>query len=263
MKNKDAEGQETLEGNQTQSSSSDSTSKVDIPKSYYVGQGYIEDPDRIDALISFKFRPAVFFSNFIFDYEELHVQQFDGGEIFYAAKKKISKKLFDDIINPKDGQPPSGTMTFILGYIRNYLPIINEHIQRQKYLDGHILARTISLWDINGVIVANPKENKDGKITWPVAISGFPPSIRSEEVDAVFIRDMIDAMTDYYHYDLDDCIRKVITSLENCFSYYKLSPTPENLWNRITGLIGVKRTKFRRTVNEYVKEKNYPFEENI
>lgn len=232
-----------------------------LPKSFYVGQEYVEDPDRVDALILFKFHPAVLFSNIEVDCDEFHILQIAEGEVICTVEKKISKKLLNAISNPKDGQSFSRAAKFILGYIRNYMPLINKHIQRKKYMDGHILGKTVSLWDINGVIVSSRKGDKIGEVAWPVPISGFPPSVRSKELDAVFIRDLIDAMTDYFHYDLDDCIRKVITSLENCFLHYKLKlpPTSENFWNHISDLLRGKRTKIRKLINEYVQERHYPF----
>ena len=72
--------------------------------------------------------------------------------------------------------------------------------------------------------------------------------MRSNEPDAVFIRDLIDAMTDYLYYDLDECIRKTITSVENFFLHYKLSPASENIWNRIVSLLKGKRTKMQKLI---------------
>lgn len=228
--------------------SRESISQDKLPKSYYVGQEYVEDPDKIDVFIKFKFRPAVVFSNINFDYSKLRVRQIERGEVLCTLEKTISQKLFTAISDPKDIHSLFRVTGFVLGYIKLYLPSINEHIQEQKYLDGHILARTISLNDIYGVLVANRAGDKTGVAAWPVPISGFPPSKLSPGQDAIFIRDMIDAMTAYFQYDLDECIRKVITSLENCFSHYKLSPSSTSKVNKI-----------KRLIDEYVQEAHYPY----
>jgi len=191
----------------------------------------------------------------------LHIRQIHGGEVLCTLEKTISKKLFDAVINPKNVQSLIRLTAFFLGYIRHYLPSVNERIQQQKYLDGHILARTIALSDIYEITVVNRSGDKRGAVIWPIPISGFPPSKLSSKQDAVFIRDLIDAMSSYFQFDLDDCIRKVITSLENCFSHYGLSTSSENLYSRIKALIVGRRTKIRRLVDEYVKERRYVYKE--
>jgi hypothetical protein len=238
-----------------------SPSARSFPDSYYVGQEYIEDPEKIEALIKFKFRSAVVFSNIDFDHRDLHVRQIGRGEVVCTLHKTISKRLFDTISSPKNAQSLIKLTTYILGYIRPYLPSINERIQQQKYLDGHILARTISLFDIYDVAVVNSLEDKGGIVLWPIPATEFPSSKLSTAQDAVFIRDLIDAMTSYFQYDLDGCVRKVITSLENCFSHYALSASSENLWSRLKASVIGRRTKIRRLVNEYVKEGRYHYTE--
>lgn len=139
------------------------------------------------------------------------------------------------------------------------MPEINAHIERQKYLDGHILARTISLPDLFDVAVVNLKEDKGGMVIWPIPLAIFHPSKLAPDKDAVFIRDLISAMTSYFQYDLDEGIRKVITSLENCFSIYRLIPKSENFLARLFQPIFGKRFKIRKLINEYVKENYYPY----
>lgn len=230
-----------------------------IPDSYYVGQEYVDDPNKIDVLIKFKFRPATVFSNIDFNYSKLQFRQLPGGEVLCTLSKKISLKLFIVISQRKDVHLLFRATSYIIGYIKLYLPLINEQIQKQKYLDGHILARTISLNDLYDILVVKQAVDEGGLVDWPMAIMAFPASNLTTAQDAVFIRDLIDAMTAYFQYNLDDCIRKIITSLENCFSYYQLIIPSKSLWGRLVALLKGRRIKIQKLVKEYIQEGKSPY----
>lgn len=240
----------------------------DLPESYYVGQEFVEDEKRIEVHILFKFRTAVNFSNLNFDEGALHVRQIGTGEVLCTIEKTVSDKLFRLMADPMDfddDERVQGFLSvnnFVLGYIRPYLPAINERIQIEKYRDGHILARPVAIFDLYEVAVLDKNNRNSGAvIPWPAPLSGWEESRLAEGNDAVFIRDLIDAMTAYYEYDLDECLRKIITSLENCFSHYSLSVPSTSIWERARKMFWGKRGKFKRLINTYLVARNYPFPE--
>lgn len=79
---------------------------------------------------------------------------------------------------------------------------------------------------------------------WPLPIPGFPEVNKfKERLDVIFVRDLIDAMTEYFYFNLDECVRKVITSLENYFIYYNLkAPTNNSFWSK---LFGIRKSKLK------------------
>ncbi len=58
------------------------------------------------------------------------------------------------------------------------------------------------------------------RLGWPVSVQPFP---RSEELapgrDEPYLRDFVDAIHSYFRSDFEDCIRRVITSVETFFAY--------------------------------------------
>lgn len=253
-------------GNPT-SSTTKPINPTGLPKSYYIGQEYLEDEEKIPVYIKFKFNSAVVFKSINLDQDELHLKQLSSGVILCTLEKIISKKLFEEISGPIDFKDQKRvaeymrTSTFVIGYIRAYISSINKRILDQKYLEGHILARTISIVDIYEVaVLTREKEPKGGMVQWPIPVTRFPPSSLAPKEDAVFIRDLVDAMTAYFQYDLDNCVKKIITSLENCILHYKLIPHKPTLASKIKWFF-YRRTKFRRTVEHYVQEKNYAYKE--
>lgn len=238
-----------------------------LSASYYLGQEYVEDTDNVLVQIRFKFNSPVVYSGIDTSENELHIQQKNNGVILCTLEKTISKKLLDAVKPPP--VPSSSSVNkflrdsqFILGYVRVYLPTINKKISELKYLEGHILAKTISLLDIYGVEVylLDPDPKLVAGILWPMPISGYPPSSFSIESQVTFVRDLIDAMTSFFQYNLDDCIRKLITSLENCILFYDLKEdkNSSNLWENLKKYFSPSR-RFGRILNRYVTEDSYPY----
>ena len=233
----------------------------------YVGQEYAEDFDKIDVVIKFSIRTPVEFNNFEIDlHGGIHVRQ-SRCEICISLDKTISKKLFDHIslLSQKDVKSLSNeelqkyahATPFVIGYIRKVLPLINKEIIKRKYQEGLILARTASITDVSDIFILDiTKPINDGVfVIWPNPLPGFPSSVEiSSYADAIYIRDLIESMTAFFDFNFDDCIRKVITSLENCLLiYYKLScKTKKHFFKNC-----FKREKLIKVVNEYIVEKNY------
>ena len=99
--------------------------------------------------------------------------------------------------------------------LNRIIPVINEKLHKIKYNNAHILISTISMLDIHYLYVEDQSIMKGLGFGRPFVIESFPPLVGASENNEIFIRDYIDAMTNYFKYDIDDCIRRGITSLEN------------------------------------------------
>lgn len=109
------------------------------------------------------------------------------------------------------------------------LPTINRELLIKKYLDAHLLIDTISILDIIEIGIKNEKQEKTIAFKKQFIIGRFPSLVAETNIDEIFIRDYIDSMTSYYKYNLDDCIRKAITSLENYFDYLGITGNGDHL----------------------------------
>ena len=183
------------------------------PASYYVGQEYVEDRRRIPCTITLAFlcpgvlKPTVFWHRGS-RVSLCHKAPF----LVVEITRKVPTLLWDDIRvgNWRD--------RFIVGYVTALMPVINKYLLEVRYLDGHPLSRTYSALEAANITVAH-----DGAhvcLGWPVSVPPFP---RSEELapgrDEPYLRDFVDAIHSYFRSDFDDCIRRVVTSVETFFAY--------------------------------------------
>lgn len=217
---------------------------------------YYRDPNKVKVLIRYSIKIPSRTNNFRIEERPLHVRQ-NGSELEVAYEKEISQSLLldlqkhfsdfrykrktdEEIIKRNPSQ-------YIVGYIKETLPRINAEIGKKKYSEGHLILHNVSIFDVDHVFVSDKKETC--AILWPLAL----PNLEDipDHVNVVFVRDLIDAMTEYFYYNLDECVRKVITSLENFFLYYKLEPTSPP----------PPKSKFIRQVNDFVVENLYPYKE--
>jgi hypothetical protein len=198
----------------------------DITGNVYTQMEYVNCLEKIDVLVKYSFFSAAKFNKINFDAGELHVRQLGGGEILCSLEKKIPVKLFEDVKNLSPETIKKNVSSVILGYIYKTLPTINNQILTRKYLEGHILARTISLFDLKDVgVVSRQNPEEAGIIIWPTPFVGFPFAKElAEQNNHLYTRDLMDAMAAYFDFNFDECIRKIITSLENYFIFYKLKP---------------------------------------
>ena len=154
---------------------------------------------------------------------------------------------------------------FIVSYIYDVIPRANRELLKRKYTDAHVLLRTFSMFEIEDVFIVD-KTGEYIPILWPVSLPPFPPlKNKSKALKHIFVRDLIDAMTYYFSYNYDECIRKIITSLENYFIYYDIKPLIENKANKMKSffdyLLNRRNTKFSKQVKYHIVERNYPYKE--
>jgi hypothetical protein len=243
---------------------------MNIPESYYIGKEFFEDEDRIDVEIICFFSSAAsidIFHNKTSNWEATTEQI--SGRLKLIIKRKISKKLLTSLREKRS------LVYFIIGYINEILPSLNEHVRAQKYLLGQILANTYSSMDVVEILINTNGTDGSLNLILPTTITPFPSSKQlARELDEIFIRDYIDAMGCYFNENYDECIRKVVTSLENFFIFKKvkgdflLNPfVPIELFEiiiqKIHDIYGfknveIKRGTFNSKLRECLYKKNYP-----
>lgn len=233
--------------------------KFDWQQGYYIGKEYVEDIEKKEVIIKYCIKMPVRFDDFNFNVSgNIKIIQKEG-KLFVNIIKTISKKLFYDMSenigkavednNVEAAKKYVNASRFIIGYISSTLPLVIDEIYKKKYLEGHLLVGTISLSEITDIAIIS-NDNKEGVaiMFWPLPIPPFPPSkFLAEEADAIFIRDFIEAATCYFRYDVNEGVRKIITSLENYWINYSLK---------------IKGKTFKNLVDAYIVEENYPYKEN-
>ena len=175
---------------------------------------FLEDKEKVSALITCIFHLSALIKPISFNYRDCDViTDQDGCDFILGITKNISKKLFYSTSDNRMLEK------FILGYISDIIPVLNEHLIKQKYQCGHLLIRTFSLLDIHELYILNNESKEYTKLSWPMAFTNFPRTEEfAEESNYKFIRDLIEASTFYFYYNLDDCLRKIISSIENFFN---------------------------------------------
>lgn len=207
-----------------------------LPESYYVGQEYVEDPNKFPCHLEFAtYSPGVI-KDFEFFLNNKKVRVSQGGTFILARIENIemSQKLFDNV---KAGG--SGTK-FILAELTQFLPKINEELMKQKYLSGHLLTKMFSTFDINHIFLRK-LTGAVIRIDWPQTLPGFPPSQQLAK-DEIFIRDLLSAINHYFDKNFDDCIRNLVTSAENFFRVRGLKGRRRLIFFKNNGFVSIVKT---------------------
>lgn len=147
---------------------------------------------------------------------QLHAYKL-GNEIRTIIDREIPDTLIENL---KTGKASS--IDFLLGYINEAFKIINENILRKKYSSAQILNRPLTIQDIKWISIANLKNNEKFLVPWPIPFPDFPYEVDLKKYDYTYVRDLLDAMTSYVNFDFNEVLRKVITSLENALTHYKI-----------------------------------------
>ncbi|MFA7309047.1 MAG: hypothetical protein WC045_03175 [Patescibacteria group bacterium] len=241
--------------------------------SSYIGKEYIEDTEKIEVLIKYSIRVPDKFGDFNMDLNSRLKVREGNGVLYINIHRSISKKLFsvlvEDFASSAKGDIRAAERLvhlsgYIIGYIRPTLPIVVDEIYKRKYLGGHILTHSVSMVDVFDVSVLDSQGNGVVLAWWPSTISSFPPSsVLAAVSDAVYIRDYIEVMASYFNYNIDDGIRRSITSLENYFIHYGVKPSiKKGRYLYIKRLFRMKERKFKRLVNYLVSDKYYSIKES-
>ncbi len=213
---------------------------INVPDSYIIGQEY---HDRmIDSIIKYYMHSSVVLNREMkFKVDKGDVTLFhDGIRLCILYKRKISKNLIEDLKNNQKG------FNFLGGYLNDILPKVNMEINQYKYKSGHVLNRPISIFDIVRCDITQIDTEEVDKFEYELAYPAFPDLLLGDENDKYFVHEFIDSITSYFYNNLDDCIRKIITSLEDCYHEY-----------RIPNKRGRKKLYFRDRLDIFLEKKNY------
>lgn len=213
----------------------------DVGKSYIIGQEYMTQ--MIDVKIKyFMYSNVILKEELSFILNDKNVRIYNEfGRLVIEYYRKISANLISDLETENKG------FNFLAGYLKGILDKINLEINKYKYRSAHILNRPISIYDVIGceINIDNSKEKYD--FGFDLSFPEFPPLAELEiKYDKFYVHEFIDAITSYLYNNLDDSIRKIITSLEDAFNEYNI-PKEEN--NKIL--------YFRDRLNRFVDESNY------
>jgi len=193
------------------------------PSEYIIGQEFIEDPDKrkINIICVFPISAVINEYNFSSDLFNARVYPIYPN-LCLEIERDISKKLRDSIF------ADNRCYRFFISYIFQALGGMNDYLSEQMYLTGHLLIQTYSVYDIKQIVIVDLKSGVKTEIDWPHVTAAFPPVLsRAGKYDKIFIRDFIDSMNCYIEGNYDECIRKLISSLDNAFSEYKINGKQE------------------------------------
>lgn len=233
-----------------------------MEKTWY--EDYIENKDKKEVIIIYSIRLPVLVDNFNIDVQSLKIRQ-EGQKIIINYRKKIPLKLFEDLRDYYNGGSPANVpevllkrnpSQYIVAYIKENLSRINDEIVSRRYKEGHLILKTVSLFDIEEVFIFD-LENNYYPILWPIPLPKYPLTVEYyKNNDSIFVRDLINAMTEYFYYDLDECVRKIITSLENYFKFYNLKIKKD-----IDYPSNIENSKFKKLIYCYIQEDYYKYKE--
>ena len=203
---------------------------MQLPASYYVGQEYIEDKEIIPVVISWEFYSPAVLDSFPIVAPGIEGEvTSNGNSLEVKLQKNISSNLFQDT-----WQKNKNTGKYYIGYVNQVIPFINAAILKQKYLNGHILVAPFSVFDVRTLKVIKSSNGHRVPVEWPVSVTAFPPAEQlATQNDEIYIRDLIDACTYYFTFNTDDCIRRLITSLENYFHLNDLEGSFRSRLNQV------------------------------
>ena len=191
---------------------------IRIPDEYFLGEEYTDDKEGVPIIIECTFPLSAEIKEYEYNSKKFRASVFHlYSNLVLRIEREISHQLRNDIFTSDD------PFLYFLGYIHQALFEFNNYLNTQRYLSGHLLIRTYSIFDIMNIEIIDKNTGEKTQIEWPRALPGFPPSIKLASIgDKRYIRDYIDAMNCYLYWDNDECIRKLISSLETYFFDYNI-----------------------------------------
>jgi len=210
---------------------------------YYTGKEFIEDSKKISCKIEVYFFSPALLDDFVFHLYKTKISVcHNPSGLVVCFDYKISNKLLYYIKNKfKNGNCEK----HIIAIIAKFLPRLNHEILNQRYTKGHPLAKTFSIFDISKVMIIRESSKEEITLSWPMVFSNFPPAYKGKwQNDEIFFRDWIDSMHAYFNGNFDECIRRVITSVENFFVFKK--------WKKKKRFLFFKSSKFNDIVHQNI-----------
>jgi hypothetical protein len=231
-----------------------------IPDNYYSGQEYVEDKNIVSVRFDIQLYSPAELLPFEFYYKKRRITGVQKGRYLNISfTEKLPRKLIDDIAWSR-----RNAQRYVYGYIFTPLNRVNQEMLRQRYALGHFLASTFSFFDIASITLTNIDETPTDEviaIPWPPIFSAPPHSQFTKSTDAsepeVFVRDYIDAWNDFFRGDYDNCVRKLITSVENSFSFYRLNEKKKYPWWRFISQLRSRNPSFKKILLDLRKKSKF------
>jgi hypothetical protein len=190
-------------------------------------QKYIDEKKFIEIAIKVELIYKTLTDNFFFNYKYYDREI----AISWNQKNELVQLLIEDLQIPKslleDLKLYKGSQ-YIMSIVNKVLPLVNNELDHQKYSKGNILIRRINFLDITKICLIYYEENKNWQnviiplIIFPKEFSNLQREYFQDRLPPIYICDYIDAMESFIKYDFNNCIRQIITSLEDCCHFYKL-----------------------------------------
>lgn len=220
--------------------------------SRYVGQEYVEDRNKTRMRFDVCLHTPAQLEPFELFHEKRRIAGVQRGrELTISFEETLPRTLIDDIAWGRKNYAQ-----YVLGYISSPLTRVNGEMLRQRYALGHFLVNTFSFFDITSIKITNAEQDPtDEVINVPLPqIFSAPPHAHFTGVDKAepeaFLRDYVDAWADMFRGDYDNCIRKLVTSVENAIVKYGLKPAEREPWyRRLFSRSG--GSKFVRTIEAF------------
>lgn len=185
-----------------------------MSEKYSIGDEYL-NCEQVNVSIGILLPTSAFIKpfNFCVGKQNFQVMHIESTIIQVSFKREAPMDLVNDF---KSKKPNIGQ--YIIGYVSYIFPFLNTEIGKQKYNEAHFLPRSYSVFDIIKVIVFQ-EESKPVIEIFPKSINSFPtikeyPNDLSEKI---YVKDLVDSVYCYFYCQYDECIRKIITSIENYF----------------------------------------------
>ncbi len=203
-----------------------------FPDNYTVGEEYFKDKNQIEVQFSVAFPSFSPFSSITLDTEigKLSLTN-QNSHIFLRFEGKISEKLFNDSKHQKG-------INWIFGYVAPHIDYLNQEIYKQRYRKSNLLLQPYSILNISYIEISKISTKKKVKIQFPMTVGIqdiITPKIPVDMsfFEHIYVRDLIDALNSYFFSNFDDCVRRLITSVETSFQYYSFNEIKDKNTNSI------------------------------
>ena len=188
------------------------------PPSKYFGQEFIEDPDKRKIKILCIFPNSAVINEYHFSSDLFKASVYpEYPDLCLEVEREISKKLLDSVLEN------DRNYHFFISSIFPALGKMNDYLSEQMHLTGHLLIRTYSLHDLKQLFIVDPETGVKTEVPCPHLTAEFRPALSgAEKNDRIFIRDFIDSMNCYIEGNYDECIQKLVSSLDHAFTEYQI-----------------------------------------
>jgi len=214
-----------------------------------VGDPYLEDNlPEVKVVINYLFHSNYYLEkiDILYENNERLICYVSEKGLVVQYLRCIPEKLYEDI--KKEASPK-----YFYGYLSSILNYVNQEIQKQKYQYGYILMSQLSIFKLKSIVIQKIPSDEVVEFEATLNIQNIVPKSDILTTGApLFIRDYLDSMTAYLNMELEDCIRRLITSIENYFYNYKISGEFKVKLNSVLNCksFKIKKAKYRNIIRK-------------